>query len=101
MEIMMRIIRRIILAMTLMSAVAHGGDPVKRSANDASIGQVKSPEEVVAGFDQRVEQMFRAESGKPLVRAAKRKPLGPGRGNYVRYYSWSMMAFATRCFYLG
>tara|TARA_B110000037_G_scaffold201620_1_gene243125 strand:+ start:178 stop:2883 length:2706 start_codon:yes stop_codon:yes gene_type:complete len=101
MEIMMRIIRSIILAMTLMSAVAHGGDQVKRSANDASIGQVKSPEEVVAGFDQRVEQMFRAESGKPLVRAAKRKPLGPGRGNYVRYYSWSMMAFATRCFYLG
>ena len=101
MEIMMRIIRSIILAMTLMSAVAHGGEQVKRSANDASIGQVKSPQEVVVGFDQRVELMFRAESGNPLVRARKNPPLKPGRGNYVRHYSWSMMAFATRCFYLG
>jgi hypothetical protein len=101
MEIMMRIIRSIILAMTLMSAAAHGGEQVKRSANDASIGQVKSPQEVVAGFDQRVDQMFRAEAGKPLVRAAKRKPLKPGRGNYVRHYSWSMMEFAARCLYLG
>jgi lysophospholipase L1-like esterase len=97
----MRIIRSIILAMTLMSAAAHGGEQVKRSANDASIGQVKSPQEVVAGFDQRVDQMFRAEAGKPLVRAAKRKPLKPGRGNYVRHYSWSMMEFAARCLYLG
>jgi len=30
----------------------------------------RSPEEIVAGFDKRVEVMFRAESGKPLVRAA-------------------------------
>jgi hypothetical protein len=49
----------------------------------------QSPEEIVAGFDKRVEAMFRAESGKPLVCA--QKPLGPGRGNDVRAYSYSMV----------
>lgn len=57
-------------------------------------------EAVVAGFDQRVDAMFRAESGKPLVRAKKQKPLSPGRGDYVRAYSYSIMAFAARCLYL-
>jgi hypothetical protein len=59
------------------------------------------PEGIVDGFDGRVEAMFRAESGQPLVRAPKRKPLGPGRGNYVRAYSYSMVGFAARCLYLG
>ena len=58
-------------------------------------------ENVIAGFEDRVDQMFRAESGKPLVRARKRKPLGPERGNYVRHYSWSILEFAARCMYLG
>jgi hypothetical protein len=35
------------------------------------------------------------------VRATKRKPLAPGRGNYVRAYSYSMMGFAARCLYLN
>ena len=61
----------------------------------------QSPEEIVADFDKRVEAMFRAESGKPLVRAKKQKPLGPGRGNYVRAYSYSMVGFAARCLYLN
>ena len=61
----------------------------------------QSPEEVIAGFDKRVESMFLAESGKPLVRAKKNKPLGPGRGNYVRAYSNSMVGFAARCLYLN
>ena len=43
-------------------------------------------EAVVAGFDSRVDAMFRAESGNPLVRAKKQKPLGPGRGDYV--HTW-------------
>jgi len=60
-----------------------------------------SPEEVVAGFDQRAEALFRAEAGKPLVRANKRPPLSPGRGNYVRAYSHSMVGFAARCLFLG
>ena len=61
----------------------------------------RSPEVIVAGFDKRVEAMFLAESGKPLVRAKKNKPLGPGRGNYVRAYSYSMVGFAARCLYLN
>ena len=61
----------------------------------------QTPEAILAGFEKRVDAMFRAESGNPLVRAKKQKPLGPGRGNYVREYSYSMMAFAARCLYLG
>ncbi|MDP6040398.1 MAG: hypothetical protein QGG64_17735, partial [Candidatus Latescibacteria bacterium] len=53
------------------------------------------------GFEDRVDVMFRAELGKPLVRAKKRPPLGPGRGNYVRHYSFSICEFAARCFYLN
>ena len=60
----------------------------------------QSAELIVDGFDNRVKQMFRAESGKPLVRAKKNKPLSPGRGNYVRAYSYSIMGFAARCLYL-
>ena len=67
----------------------------------SSAPAAQSPEEVVAGFDKRVQAMFLAESGKPLVRAKKHKPLGPGRGNYVRAYSYSMVGFAARCLYLN
>ena len=28
-------------------------------------------------------------------------PLGPGRGNYVRGYSYSIVGFAARCLYLN
>ena len=61
----------------------------------------QTPEAILAGFEKRVDAMFRAESGNPLVRAKKQKPLSPGRGNYVRAYSYSIMAFAARCLYLG
>jgi hypothetical protein len=61
----------------------------------------QGPETNLTGFEERVDAMFRAESGKPLVRAEKQPPLGPGRGNYVRAYSYSMMRFAARCLYLG
>jgi len=63
--------------------------------------QAATPDEVIAGFDSRVERMFKAESGKPLVRAEKKPPLKPGRGNYVRAYSYSMVAYAARCLYLN
>ncbi|HCK11398.1 MAG: hypothetical protein CME21_20935 [Gemmatimonadetes bacterium] len=61
----------------------------------------KKPEEIVAAFDKRVGAYFRAESGSPLLRARKRPPLDPGRGNYVRAYSYSLVGFAARCLYLG
>jgi hypothetical protein len=48
-----------------------------------------------------VEACFRAESGKPLKRAAKQPPLRPGRGNYTRAYSYSIVRFAARCLHLG
>jgi dienelactone hydrolase len=60
-----------------------------------------SPEAAVAGFKKRVDTYFRAESGKPLVRAKKQPPLKKGRGNFTREYSYSIVAFAARCFYLN
>jgi len=53
------------------------------------------------GFDTRVDDAFKAEAGRPLVRAEKLPPLSPGRGAYVRGYSFSIMTFAARCFRLG
>jgi hypothetical protein len=82
----------IILVAPLMATPAHLAETREESL---------APEAVVTGFDQRVEQIFRAESGKPLVREKKRPPLGPGRGNYVRAYSYSMVEFAARCLYLN
>jgi hypothetical protein len=67
----------------------------------ASTKDLADPDEVVAGFDSRVDRMFKAESGKPLVRAEKKPPLAPGRGNFVRAYSYSMVAYAARCLYLN
>lgn len=32
----------------------------------------QTPEAILAGFEKRVDAMFRAEAGKPLVRAKKR-----------------------------
>ena len=53
------------------------------------------------GFKERVDEIFRSEAGKPLKRAAKEPPLDPGRGNFVRAYSFSMVGFAARCLYLN
>ncbi len=61
----------------------------------------KDAEVTAAGFEQRVVEVFQAEAGKPLVRAEKKPPLKPGRGNYTRHYSFSIMWFAARCFYLN
>ena len=59
------------------------------------------PAAAVAMVEERVKQVFSAESGKPLERAEKQKPLEQGRGNYVRAYSFSIVDFAARCLYLG
>ncbi|MEX0332419.1 MAG: hypothetical protein AB3N64_13440 [Puniceicoccaceae bacterium] len=55
----------------------------------------------MAGFEERVDRVYRAEAGKPLVRAEKRAPLSPGRGMFVRAYSFSIVSFAARCLYLN
>lgn len=83
---------RISMLVVVFSGVGQGADAQKAAID---------PEMVLAGFEKRVDVIFRTESGKPLVRAKKQKPLGPGRGNYVRAYSHSIMAFAARCLYLG
>jgi hypothetical protein len=80
---------RWILALIFSGAMA--------SANAEATAQEKSPTE----FRNRVNALFHAESGKPLVRAKKQPPLRPGSGNYTRAYSYSIVGFAARCFYLG
>lgn len=71
-------------------------------AMSASASDDTTLEEVaVSGFEQRVDALFRADSGKPLVRAKKRPPLRKGSGNFTRAYSFSIMRFAGRCFYLN
>jgi hypothetical protein len=67
----------------------------------ASLVMDSDLKEIRAGFEARVDAMFRSELNKPLVRAKKRPPLKPGRGNYVRHYSFSICEFAARCFYLN
>jgi hypothetical protein len=61
----MRIINSLLLIVILTTALAQGAESMEKNL---------TPEAVVAGFDQRVEAMFRAESGKPLVRTKKQKP---------------------------
>jgi len=94
---------------TLMVSILFCGVVVSQSlaASDDATSTVTAtknlvdPDEVITGFDSRVDRMFKAESGKPLVRAKKNPPLKPGRGNYVRHYSYSMVAYAARCLYLN
>ena len=61
----------------------------------------QSPETVVAKAGERIDAIFQAEAGKPLKRAKKNPPLSQGRGPYVRGYSFSIVGFAAKCFYLG
>lgn len=60
-----------------------------------------TPDEILLGFEERVDVIFQAEAAKPLVRAEKMGPLSEDRGPYVRGYSYSIMAFAARCLYLN
>jgi hypothetical protein len=65
---------------------------------DAGVSKQHKPTEE---FKERVDAMFRAEAGQPLKRAKKQPPLRPGSGNYTRAYSYSIVGYAARCFYLG
>jgi len=53
------------------------------------------------GFESRRNAIFEADRGEPLVRAPKQPPLGPGRSAYIRGYSYSIVEYVTRCFWLG
>jgi hypothetical protein len=88
----MRTLALIALATTISSAVAQPTGP--------GIDDEAAPPRP-AMFAQRVDAFFRAEAGKPLKRAAKKPPLREGSGNYTRAYSFSIVGFAARCFYLN
>lgn len=74
----------------IISGLAFGAD-------SETSKQEKRPD----GFKNRVDAMFRAEAGQPLKRAAKKPPLREGSGNYTRAYSYSIVGYSARCFYLG
>jgi len=67
----------------------------------AARGAAQDPEAAIAGYEKRVEAIFRAESGKPLVRADKQPPISKGRQTYTRAYSYSIISFASRCYLLN
>lgn len=83
-----------ILTASLVMLVAFTPAPVGGS-------EAPDPEAVAAGYGKRVDAMFRAESGQPLVRKKILPPMGKDRGNFSRHYSWSLIAYAARCFYLN
>jgi len=53
------------------------------------------------GFDKRVATAFNGQRGAPLKRARKMPPRKPGRADYVRGYSLSLVEYATRCMWLN
>ena len=53
------------------------------------------------GFDERVSIAFEAERGKPLKRASIVPPLRSGSGDFIREYSFSLVSYAARCFWLN
>lgn len=66
-----------------------------------AIATAQNVKDEMSDFNKRVDQIFRDDAGKPLKRAEKKPPLRKGRGNYTRAYSYSIVGFAARCFYLG
>jgi len=86
------------LVITLLIALAVCAPPA--TAQQAPT-DTPTPEQVLAGIDDRIDAIFRAKAGKPLNRAKKNPPLSKGRGPYVRSYSFSIMAYAARCLYLN
>lgn len=59
------------------------------------------PKKAVDGFEKRVEAIFQMDAGMPLVRAKKQPPIRKGRATYTRAYSYSIIAFAARCYVLN
>lgn len=63
--------------------------------------QAASPEGVIAGVDDRIEEVFEAESGGRFTPASVRPSLGGGRPYFARGFSWSVVAFAGRALHLN
>lgn len=78
-----------------------GGMTLIICAASAANGEATDVEAILNGTGKRIEAIFQSDSGKPLVRAKKQPPLKPNRGPYTRAYSYSIMAYAARCYHLG
>lgn len=87
------------LSNTLRATVRN--TTVMLSAGLAGFSSVQKSYADQSGFATRLDRIFQADAGKPLKRDAKHPPLAPGRGNYVRAYSFSIVSFAARCFHLN
>ena len=83
--------RRLVIGLLFTGSVfAHAAEAAKWKKDP-------SPETIVAGFEKRVDEYFKSEAGRPLVRQKKRPPL-PGRSaNYVRNYSNFMPLTCGAC----
>jgi hypothetical protein len=56
---------------------------------------------VLDGFEQRRDRQFAELAGKPLKVEAKRPPVTEGRPLFTRDYSYSIIDFAMKTFWLG
>lgn len=88
------------LALTFLAFISPlvGADGPRASAGagltDAQIAEVR------AICDQRTDDFFRSQAGKPLVRAAIKKDWNK-RGDYTRDYGHSVVVFALRALHLN
>ncbi|MEL6312381.1 MAG: hypothetical protein AAFQ17_08490, partial [Pseudomonadota bacterium] len=87
--------RAFIACLILLMAGAEA--QAQAASSDQPVGEGPAS----SSFAERVDGVFRAEAGEPLDRASKRPPLRPGRAEYTRGYSFSIVRFAARCFYLN
>ena len=89
-----------ILTILSLSAIINAGCKANMNGEVVSLSET---ELIVIrdGFDKRVNEAFAAEQGKPLKRASVNPPLNPGRPVYSRGYSWSLVSYATRSFWLN
>jgi len=53
------------------------------------------------GYEQRRQMAFEVQKGKPLVVTPKGAPLEPGRTIFTRNWSYSLVDFAFKCFWLN
>lgn len=67
---------------------------------DTAGGQT-TPDDLIAGTGARIDQVFQAASGTPYKLVKVNPSLDTGRPYYARGYSWSVVGYAARCFYLN
>ena len=68
---------------------------------EPSVGAQTTPEDLIAGIEGRIDQVFQAESGDPYTLEKVKAPLDVDRPYYARGYSWSVVGYAARCFRLN